>query len=83
MGKIGGVWYIHLKIENWCLKKCVKIWVEKCVEKCVTLFRALLVHVFKNWKLLFENIYENTCRWKSALKYVKCYLKTEISCLKT
>ena len=48
-----------------------------------TTFQAGLVHVFKNWKLLFENIYRNTCRWKSALKYVKCYLKTENDCLKT
>ena len=24
-------------------------------------FRARLVDMFKNWKLLFENIYENTC----------------------
>ena len=42
-----------------------------------------MVHVFKNWKLLFENIYENTCEWKNALKCVKCCLKTENDCLKT
>ena len=49
-----------------------------------TLFRftACLVHVFKNWKLLFENICKNTCGWKSALKYMKCCLKTENGCLK-
>ena len=41
-----------------------------------------LVCVFKNWKLLFKNIYGNTCGWKSALKYVKCCLKTENCCLK-
>ena len=82
MGKIGAIWYMHLKIENCCLKKCVKIWVKKYVEKRVMLFRARLVHVFKNWKLLFENIYGNTCRWKSVLKCMKC-LKTENSCLKT
>ena len=46
------------------------------------ILRACLVHVFKNWKLLFENICENTCGWKSALKYVKCCLKTENCCLK-
>ena len=23
--ELGGVWYIHLKIENCCLKTCVKI----------------------------------------------------------
>ena len=46
------------------------------------ILRARLVHVFKNWKLLFENICENTCRWKSALKYMKCCLKTENGCLK-
>ena len=44
---------------------------------------ARLVHVFKNWKLLFENIFGNTCGWKSALKYVKCCLKTENCCLKS
>ena len=42
-----------------------------------------LVHVFKNWKLLFENICWNTCWWKNVWKYVKCYLKTENCCLKT
>ena len=45
--------------------------------------RVRLVHVFKNWKLVFENIYENTCGWKSALKYVKCCLKTKNDCLKS
>ena len=45
--------------------------------------RGRLVYVFKNWKLLFENICGNTCGWKSALKYVKCCLKTENGCLKT
>ena len=33
--------------------------------------------------MLFENICGNTCGWKSALKYVKCCLKTENGCLKT
>ena len=42
-----------------------------------------MVYVFKNWKLLFENICENTCEWKSALKCVKCCLKTENDCLKS
>ena len=51
--------------------------------KFSTKVRARLVHVFKNWKLLFENICGNTCGWKSALKYVKCCLKTENCCLKT
>ena len=41
-----------------------------------------MVHVFKNWKLLFENIYGNTCEWKSMWKYVKCCLKTKNGCLK-
>ena len=45
--------------------------------------RARLVHVFKNWKLLFENICGNTCGWKNVLKCVKCCLKTENGCLKT
>ena len=47
------------------------------------MLRARLVYVFKNWKLLFKNIYGNTCRWKSVLKWVKCCLKTENGCLKT
>ena len=41
-----------------------------------------LICVFKNWKLLFKNIFENMCRWKNVLKYVKCYLKTENGYLK-
>ena len=45
--------------------------------------RARLVCVFKNWKLLFKNTCGNTCGWKSILKCVKCYLKTENGCLKT
>ena len=44
--------------------------------------RVRLVYVFKNWKLLFENICGNTCGWKSTLKYVKYCLKIENSCLK-
>ena len=44
--------------------------------------RRIWIPVFKNWKLLFKNIYGNTCGWKSALKYVKCCLKTENGCLK-
>ena len=46
-------------------------------------FRVRLVHVFKNWKLLFKNFYENTCGWKSMWKYVKYHLKTENYCLET
>ena len=46
-------------------------------------FKARLVYVFKNWKLLFKNFCGNTCGWKSVLKYVKCCLKTENCCLKT
>ena len=42
-----------------------------------------LVHVFKNWKLLFKNFCGNTCGWKSVWKYVKCCLKTENCCLET
>ena len=33
--------------------------------------------------MLFKNICENTCGWKSVLKCVKCCLKTENGCLKT
>ena len=43
---------------------------------------ACLVCMFKNWKLLFKNICENTYGWKSALKCVKCCLKTKNCCLK-
>ena len=50
---------------------------------CRESFRACLVYVFKNWKLLFKNICENTCGWKSVLKCVKCCLKTKNGCLKT
>ena len=39
--------------------------------------------LFKNWKLLFKNICENTCGWKSVLKCIKCCLKTKNGCLKT
>ena len=46
------------------------------------MFRARLVHMFKNWKLLFENTCENTCGWKSIWKYVECCLKTKNGCLK-
>ena len=46
-------------------------------------FMTRLVCMFKNWKLLFKNIFENMCGWKSMLKYIKCCLKTENSCLKT
>ena len=42
-----------------------------------------MVHMFKNWKLLFKNICGNTCGWKSALKCVKCCLKTKNGCLKS
>ena len=45
--------------------------------------RARLVYVFKNWKLLFENICENMCGWKNTLKCVKYCLKIENDCLKT
>ena len=36
------------------------------LEKNRAWFRVRLVYVFKNWKLLFENICENTCEWKSV-----------------
>ena len=45
--------------------------------------RVRLVHVFKNWKLLFKKFCGNTSEWKSLWKYVKCYLKTENCCLET
>ena len=58
-------------------------WGNLGVLRKLWMSRARLVHVFKNWKLLFENICGNTCGWKNALKCVKCCLKTENSCLKT
>ena len=48
----------------------------------VVRLRARLVHVFKKWKLLFENICENTCEWKSVWECVKCCLKTKNCYLK-
>ena len=54
-----------------------------CVYRVLEKFRGRLLCVFKNWKLLFKNICENTCGWKSILKCVKCCLKTENGCLKT
>ena len=42
-----------------------------------------MVHVFKNWKLLFKNFCRNTCGWNSMWKYVKCCLKTKNCCLET
>ena len=58
---------------------------SKLCQKAIKdkLSRARLVHVFKNWKLLFENICENTCGWKSVLKCVKCCLKTKNGFLKS
>ena len=44
---------------------------------------ACLIYVFKNWKLLFKNIYKNICWWKNMWKYIKYCLKTENDCLKT
>ena len=32
------------------------------------MLKARFVHVFKNWKLLFENIYENTCEEKKCVE---------------
>ena len=63
------------KAKHFCDRK----WHSSFIE----FFRARLVHVFKNWKFLFENFCEKTCGWKSVLKYVKCCLKTENCCLKT
>ena len=46
---------MHLKTENCCLKTYVEIRVnEKCVE--------IHVILFKNWKLLFENMYQTPPR---------------------
>ena len=64
----GLICYLYINSNRWSVISW-QLWVR-------------LVHVFKNWKLLFENIYENTCEWKSVLKCVKCCLKTEKCCLK-
>ena len=55
---------------------------NKIISSTLRLLRVRLVHVFENWKLLFENIYGNTCGWKSVWKYVKYCLKTKNYCLK-
>ena len=45
------IWYMYLKTKNCCLKTCVKyVWVKKCVD--------IRVMLFKNWKLLSENMYQ-------------------------
>ena len=41
-----------------------------------------LVCMFKNWKLLYKNIFENTCEWKNMLKCIKCCLNIKNGCLK-
>ena len=51
-------------------------------KNLLQLLMVRLVHVFENWKLLFENICENTCGWKSVWEYVKYCLKTKNCCLK-
>ena len=54
---------------------------------CKMVFRrereSCLKCVFKNWKLLFKNIYKNTYEWKNVLKYVNYCLKTKNNYLKT
>ena len=60
------------KTENCCLNTRTK-----------QILRVRLVHVFKNWKLLFKIFYRNTCRWKSVWTYVKYCLKTENYYLET
>ena len=66
------------------------MWFRKCLQVAFffikffdEVFRVRLVHVFKNWKLLFKNICGNTCGWKCVWKCVKCCLKTKNDCLKT
>ena len=51
-----------------------------CIMACLI---ACLIYVFKNWKLLFKNIYKNICWWKNVWKYIKYCLKIENDCLKT
>ena len=63
------------KAKHFCDRK----WHSSLIE----LLRVRLVHVFKNWKLLFKNFCGNICGWKSVWKCVQCYLKTENCCLKT
>ena len=52
--------YIHWKTEN-----CGWKYLWKYVEG-----KKICENMFKNWKLLFENIYENICEWKYVWKYV-------------
>ena len=67
-------WFYHLYYVTW--QECITFFFFKCLRVC-------LVHVFKNWKLLFKNFCENTCGWNSVWKYVKCCLKTKNCCLET
>ena len=73
---------LTFRAEARCCCSTLGIFEEQNKSELATL-RVRLVYVFKNWKMLFENIYENTCGWKSALKCVKCCLKTENGCLKS
>ena len=70
-------YFLFLKSKDYSKLK------RHCTEWFLENSRARLVHVFKNWKLLFENICGNTCGWKSVLKCVKCCLKTKNCCLKS
>ena len=49
----------HFKIDTWCI--FLGIWES---------LGFFLVYVFKNWKLLFENICRNMCGWKSVWQHV-------------
>ena len=89
-GAYYGLWMILVQITCWqqvyMPRIRARIPTQQFLKKLDTKqqgYRARLVCVFKNWKLLFKNICGNTCGWKSVLKCVKCCLKTKNSCLKT
>ena len=46
--------------KKFILKKFWHHFYEK-LKKVIKTLRVRLIYVIKNWKLLFENIYENTC----------------------
>ena len=87
---------ISYPLINWVCRTNMKVWLTHInylhdtntfihymfKKKSNKNIRVRLVHMFKNWKLLFKNICGNTCGWKSTLKCVKCCLKTENYCLK-
>ena len=80
---------IHFLFNNWDTEANFSKGSQTRITRCQTITALFgwvwvrLVRGFKNWKLLFKNIYRNMCGWKSVLKCVKCCLKIKNSWLKT